>query len=100
MALAKQRIKPNKGQSSIKVFQNLHSSTGQESTGFRLSSKEYNDEYESGIRHIKMIVPLVGSLLHSGLFSNPTCVSDEILLKNEVDEENVSEVLGSNRITN
>ena len=43
--------------------------------------KEYNDEYESSIRHIKMIVPLVDSLLHSGLFSNPTCVSDEILLK-------------------
>ena len=57
--------------------------------------KECNDEYESSIRHIKIILPHVSSLLHSGLFSNPTSVSDEILLKNEVDEENVSEVLGS-----
>ena len=37
----------------------------------------------------------MSSLLHSGLFSDPTSVSDEMLLKNEVDEENVSEVLGS-----
>ena len=51
--------------------------------------KECNDEYESSIRHIKIILPEVSSLLHSGLFSDPTSVSDEMLLKNEVDEENV-----------
>ena len=55
----------------------------------------HNDEYESSIKQIKIIVPHINKLLHIGLFSDPTSVSDEMLLKNEVDEENVSEVLGS-----